>query len=78
MGIDRKHVLIACAIAGAVLGVVLAVLQAVGPFATSDLHGMPTGASRSTGFMLAMAPLLAAWGGSPSTFAARTRRSRAI
>ncbi len=60
--IDRKHVLIACAITGAVLGVVLAVLQAVGPFATSDLHGMPTGASRSTGFMLAMAPLLAAWG----------------
>lgn len=31
MGIDRKHVLIACAIAGAVLGVVLAVLQAVAP-----------------------------------------------
>ena len=60
--IDRKHELIACAITGAVLGVVLAVLQAVGPFATSDLHGMPTGASRSTGFMLAMAPLLAAWG----------------
>lgn len=62
MGIDRKHVLIACAIAGAVLGLVLAVLQAAGAFATSDLHGMPTGASRSTGFMLAMAPLLAAWG----------------
>ena len=62
MDIDRKHVLIACAITGAVLGVVLAVLQAVGPFPTSDLHGMPTGASRSTGFMLAMAPLLAAWG----------------
>ena len=76
MGIDRKHVLIACAIAGAVLGLVLAVLQAAGPFPTSDLHGMPTGASRSTVFMLAMAPLLA--GGSPSTFAARTRRSRAI
>ena len=62
MGIDRKHVLIACAIAGAVLGLVLAVLQAAGAFPTSDLHGMPTGASRSTGFMLAMAPLLAAWG----------------
>lgn len=31
MGIDRKHVLIACAIAGAVLGLVLAVLQAVAP-----------------------------------------------
>ena len=62
MGIDRKHVLIAYAIAGAVLGLVLAVLQAAGPFPTSDLHGMPTGASRSTGFMLAMAPLLAAWG----------------
>ena len=62
MGIDRKHVLIACAITGAVLGVVLAVLQAVGPFPTPNLHGMPTGASRSTGFMLAMAPLLAAWG----------------
>ncbi len=31
MGIDRKHVLIACAIAGPVLGVVLAVLQAVAP-----------------------------------------------
>lgn len=30
MGIDRKHVLIACAIAGAVLGLVLAVLQAAG------------------------------------------------
>lgn len=29
--IDRKHVLIACAIAGAMLGVVLAVLQAVAP-----------------------------------------------
>lgn len=29
--IDRKHVLIACAIAGPVLGVVLAVLQAVAP-----------------------------------------------
>ena len=29
--IDRKHVLIACAIAGAALGVVLAVLQAVAP-----------------------------------------------
>lgn len=29
--IDRKHVLIACAIAGAVLGLVLAVLQAVAP-----------------------------------------------
>lgn len=62
MGIDRKHVLIACAIASAVLGLVLAVLQAAGAFPTSDLHGMPTGASRSTGFMLAMAPLLAAWG----------------
>lgn len=62
MDIDRKHVLIACAITGAVLGVVLAVLQAVGPFPTPNLHGMPTGASRSTGFMLAMAPLLAAWG----------------
>ena len=62
MGIDRKHVLIACAIAGAVLGLVLAVLQAAGAFPTSELHGMPTGASRSTGFMLAMAPLLAAWG----------------
>ena len=32
MGIDRKHVLIACAIAGAVLGLVLAVLQAAGAF----------------------------------------------
>lgn len=31
MGIDRKHVLIACAIAGAVLGLVLAVLQAAAP-----------------------------------------------
>lgn len=31
--IDRKHVLIACAIAGPVLGVVLAVLQAVAPHA---------------------------------------------
>ena len=39
-----------------------AVLQAVGPFPTPNLHGMPTGASRSTGFMLAMAPLLAASG----------------
>ncbi len=62
MDVDRKHVLIACAIAGAVLGLVLAVLQAAGAFPTSDLHGMPTGASRTTGFMLAMAPLLAAWG----------------
>lgn len=77
MDVDRKHVLIACAIAGAMLGLVLAVLQAAGAFPTSELHGMPTGASRSTGFMLAMAPF---WlpGGSPSTFAARTRRSRAI
>ncbi|WP_455521790.1 hypothetical protein [Senegalimassilia anaerobia] len=33
MDIDRKHVLIACAIAGPVLGVVLAVLQAVAPHA---------------------------------------------
>lgn len=62
MDVDRKHVLIACAIAGAMLGLVLAVLQAAGAFPTSELHGMPTGASRSTGFMLAMAPLLAAWG----------------
>ena len=62
MDIDRKRVLIACAIAGAVLGLVLAALQAAGPFATPNLHGMPTGASKSTGFMLAMAPLLAAWG----------------
>ena len=60
MDIDRKRVLIACAIAGAVLGLVLAALQAAGSFATPNLHGMPTGASRSTGFMLAMAPLLAA------------------
>ena len=62
MDVDRKHVLIACAIAGAMLGLVLAVLQAAGAFPTSELHGIPTGASRSTGFMLAMAPLLAAWG----------------
>ena len=31
MDVDRKHVLIACAIAGAVLGLVLAALQAVAP-----------------------------------------------
>ena len=57
----RARVLAACGTGAALLFLALAGIQLAAPFGTPPAHALSQGASSSTGFMIALAPLLAAW-----------------